>query len=105
MAYDLIVFDWDGTLMDSIGTIVACAQRTLGDLGLPAVADGQIRDLVGLRLLTIAERLAGGDDALHARFVDVYSRHWRTTFRGELFPLAASAAVLRAFEARGQMMA
>ncbi|MEM8993146.1 MAG: HAD hydrolase-like protein, partial [Acidobacteriota bacterium] len=105
MAYDVIVFDWDGTLMDSIGTIVACAQRTLGDLGLPAVADAQIRDLVGLRLLTIAERLAGGDAPLHRRFVEVYSRHWRTTFRGELFPLPVAAAVLRTFEERGQMMA
>ncbi|MEM7515590.1 MAG: HAD-IA family hydrolase [Planctomycetota bacterium] len=106
MAYDVIVFDWDGTLMDSIGTIVACAQRTLGDLGLPPVSDGQIRDLVGLRLLTIAERLVASDDAtLHGRFVEVYSRHWRTTFRGELFPLPVSAAVLQALEDRGQMMA
>ncbi|MEM1180753.1 MAG: HAD-IA family hydrolase [Acidobacteriota bacterium] len=106
MAYDLIVFDWDGTLMDSIGTIVACAQRTLADQGLPAVLDHQIRDLVGLRLLTIAERLIGGHDpSLHARFVEIYSQHWRTTFRGQLFPLSCSGAVLQALADRYQMMA
>ena len=33
--FDLIVFDWDGTLMDSTPTIVACIQAAARDLGLP----------------------------------------------------------------------
>lgn len=105
MAYDLIVFDWDGTLMDSIGTIVSCAQLTLSDLEQPTVEDDAIRDLVGLRLLTIAERLLGGSDDQHRRFVEVYSQHWRTTFHGDLHPLPAAEGMLEAFNARGQMMA
>jgi len=105
MPYDLIVFDWDGTLMDSIGTIVACAQRSLGELGLPAVEDQAIRDLVGLRLSTIAERLAGDDGELQRRFVSTYGHHWRHTFHGDLFPVAASAGTLEALDGRGQMMA
>ena len=30
--FRLLVFDWDGTLMDSIGTIVACTQATIREL-------------------------------------------------------------------------
>jgi len=32
--FELIVFDWDGTLMDSAGAIVASIQAAARDLGL-----------------------------------------------------------------------
>jgi len=64
MRYELIVFDWDGTLMDSLGTIVACAQRSMAELGLEPAEGSAIRDLVGLRLLTIAEQLIPGQEDL-----------------------------------------
>ena len=31
--YDLIVWDWDGTIMDSTPTIVNCIQQACRDLG------------------------------------------------------------------------
>ena len=34
-AFDLIVFDWDGTLMDSTVHITRSIQRACADLGLP----------------------------------------------------------------------
>jgi phosphoglycolate phosphatase len=37
--FDLIVFDWDGTLMDSTSTIVKCIQAAARDLGLPIPRD------------------------------------------------------------------
>ena len=33
--FELLVFDWDGTLMDSAGAIVASIQASCADLGLP----------------------------------------------------------------------
>lgn len=33
MRFKLIVFDWDGTLMDSEARIVACVQAAFADLG------------------------------------------------------------------------
>ena len=38
--YELVVFDWDGTLMDSEARIVSCMQRAAADAGkwgIPAV--------------------------------------------------------------------
>lgn len=46
----LFVFDWDGTLSDSTGKIVGCMQRAAADLSLPALADHQIKDIIGLGL-------------------------------------------------------
>lgn len=34
-AYELLIFDWDGTLMDSIGKIVRCMENTARVMALP----------------------------------------------------------------------
>jgi phosphoglycolate phosphatase len=48
--YRLVVFDWDGTLMDSAGAIVACMQAAASDLGLPPPDDATARQVIGLGL-------------------------------------------------------
>ncbi|HPR06209.1 MAG TPA: HAD-IIIA family hydrolase [Denitromonas sp.] len=53
--YELIVFDWDGTLLDSAGAIVRAIQAASRDLGLPVPEDARARHVIGLGL----------DDALH----------------------------------------
>ena len=55
--YELLVFDWDGTLADSAGLIVAGMQRAIGELKLPARSDAQIRELIGLSFHHAMERL------------------------------------------------
>jgi phosphoglycolate phosphatase len=46
--FDLLIFDWDGTLADSAAEIVAGMQRAIVELKLPARTDQQIRELIGL---------------------------------------------------------
>lgn len=48
--YQLIVFDWDGTLMDSAEKIVNCFQAAGGDAGLPVPSPEAIRGIIGLGL-------------------------------------------------------
>lgn len=48
--FDLLVFDWDGTLADSEALIVGAMQAAIGDLKLPGRTDRQIRELIGLGL-------------------------------------------------------
>jgi len=48
--YELIVFDWDGTLMDSTGVIVASIQAACRDLGLPVPDDERAAHVIGLGL-------------------------------------------------------
>jgi phosphoglycolate phosphatase len=49
-AYELIVFDWDGTLMDSAAQIVRCFELAFADLHLPSPGERAIRRIIGLGL-------------------------------------------------------
>ena len=46
----LIVFDWDGTLMDSAAHIVACLQIAITELNLAAKTDDELKNIIGLGL-------------------------------------------------------
>ena len=48
--YELIIFDWDGTLVDSADEIVKLIQQSIAVMGLPEREDRQIRRLIGLGL-------------------------------------------------------
>jgi len=48
--FDLIVFDWDGTLMDSAAAIVGSLMAACGDLGVKPPSEDQARHIIGLGL-------------------------------------------------------
>lgn len=50
MRYQLVVFDWDGTLIDSAGTIVECIQESARDLGLEVPTRERASHVIGLGL-------------------------------------------------------
>lgn len=51
MKYELVVFDWDGTLLDSAGAIVHAIQASCRDLDLPVPDDSRARHVIGLGLV------------------------------------------------------
>ncbi len=48
--FDLLIFDWDGTLADSEAVIVGAMQGAITTLSLPARSNQQIGELIGLGL-------------------------------------------------------
>jgi phosphoglycolate phosphatase len=48
--YELIAFDWDGTLFDSAACIVSSMQAAARELGLEPPSDAQARQVIGLGL-------------------------------------------------------
>lgn len=63
MKYELIVFDWDGTLMDSQQRIVASVQKAAEDLGLDVPSHQAASHIIGLGLSEAIEALFPGSDA------------------------------------------
>lgn len=51
------IFDWDGTLIDSVGRIVECLREAALQLDLEVLADAQYRDVIGLGLPEAIRRL------------------------------------------------
>jgi phosphoglycolate phosphatase len=85
--FDLIVFDWDGTLMDSTATIVACIQGAARDLGLPVPTHKNAAYVIGLGLHEAMEAvLPGIDSRYYPRMVERYRYHYLAQDKGlELF--------------------
>jgi len=75
--YELIVFDWDGTLMDSEARIVTCMQHAAADAGFPIPADAAARDIIGLGMKEAVERLFPDADVKGVNsLIDAYREHW-----------------------------
>lgn len=71
--YELVVFDWDGTLVDSAAHIVHSIQEASRDLALPVPTDTEARHIIGLGLADAMEYLFPGLEP--ARYVDVANRY------------------------------
>ncbi len=75
--FDLIVFDWDGTLMDSTATIVRCIQAAAKDLGVEPPDDDAASHVIGLGLSEALERAMPDLEALYyPRMVERYRHHY-----------------------------
>ena len=74
--YSLIIFDWDGTLVDSIANIVTALGLAAKDVNLPLLDEEEYKSIIGLSLANIAQRLYPGigSDAAEA-YIDAYRVH------------------------------
>ncbi|MBY6188592.1 HAD-IA family hydrolase [Marinobacter hydrocarbonoclasticus] len=71
--YDLIIFDWDGTLMDSVGRIVSSWQESARSLSLPVASDDAVRGIIGLSMAEAIDALIpGSDDVTRQQFRERY---------------------------------
>ena len=75
--FDLIVFDWDGTLMNSTGVIARCIQAAARDLGLPVPDDHAAAHVIGLGLKEAMQAaLPGVDPKFYPQMAERYRRHY-----------------------------
>lgn len=75
--YDLVVFDWDGTLLDSTGAIVRSIQAASRDIGVAPPSDERARYVIGMGLREALQYAV--PDLVESRYdalVDAYRRHY-----------------------------
>lgn len=86
--YPLVVFDWDGTLMDSASGIATCIQEASREMGLEVPSRERASHVIGLGLrdsLRIAVPDLRAED--YGEFVELYRKHFRASEREMLlFP-------------------
>lgn len=77
--FDLIVFDWDGTLMDSTAAIIACIQAAAKDLGLPVPDKKAASYVIGLGLSDAMQAvLPELDPKYYPHMIERYRYHYLT---------------------------
>ena len=103
--FDLIVFDWDGTLFDSTGLIVQCIQGACRDLGLPVPDDQRAAYVIGLGLHDALQHVVPG--LAPERYPELgrrYRHHYMASADAlVLFP--GTLAMLQALKARNHWLA
>lgn len=97
--YKMVVFDWDGTLMDSAAKIVNCFRSAARDVGAPVPAPEAVRGIIGLGLNEALDTLfPGTGEGVRRRLTESYREHFleRDGTRTALFPgVAEGLATLR----------
>lgn len=75
--FDLIAFDWDGTLFDSTKIIVRCIQRAVADVGGVVPSDRDASYVIGMGLMEALAHAA--PDVPRERYAELgasYRRHY-----------------------------
>lgn len=104
--FRLLVFDWDGTLMDSIGTIVDCTRAAFEEIEeVEAPPMDRIRESIGMGLVeTMQYHFPHWEERLSARLVENYRRLWRAEYKDRVTLFPGSFATVAALHAAGYLL-
>ncbi|MEM7543293.1 MAG: HAD-IA family hydrolase [Pseudomonadota bacterium] len=98
-ALEILIFDWDGTLMDSTGAIVTCMQLAFAERGFDSPPPSAIRRTIGLSLehaiATLAPELTR---AGCASIANAYRRLYALDRGGNAVPFGGVLEVLEALQ-------
>jgi phosphoglycolate phosphatase len=103
--YDLIVFDWDGTLMDSTAVIAASLQAACRDVGLPEPSNEDALFVIGLNLADTFKRVAPQLDPDGQRALGDRYRHHFLSREHEMPLYGGVREMIEALHGDGRRMA
>ncbi len=105
MRYSLIVFDWDGTLLDSAGGIVESIQEAARDLRLPVPARETASHVIGLGLHdSLRTAVPTLPEDKYREFAEAYRRHFLAR-QGTMALFPGVREVLQDLHAAGHRLA
>ncbi|HJB01632.1 MAG TPA: HAD-IA family hydrolase [Candidatus Mediterraneibacter merdavium] len=106
--YRACIFDLDGTLADTLDSLVFSVNKTMKEVGMPQITEDQCRRFVGNGAKVLIEEAlkAGGDEEL-ARFeeaFEAYRRIFDANCTYEVKPYSGILAMLRQMKERGMKL-
>lgn len=102
--FDLVVFDWDGTLFDSTALIARCIQSACADLGVPVPSDERASYVIGMGLAEALQYAA--PDLARERYRELGERYRHHYFarQHEIVFFDGTLAMLEALKKRGHLL-
>lgn len=103
-SYDLIVFDWDGTLYDSTALIVRAIQSAAADVGAEVPSDARAAYVIGMGLVDALQYAVPGlGSDRYPALVERYRHHYfGSVHELSLFP--GTLEMLQALKRRGHRL-
>lgn len=98
--FDLIAFDWDGTLFDSTALIVGCIQSACSDLGLPVPERDRAAYVIGLGLHDALRVVAPSLDEARVPELGLRYRHHYMASQHKLSLFEGTLELLSSLKAR-----
>ena len=102
--FDLIVFDWDGTLFDSTALITRCIQAACADLGLVVPSDRDASYVIGMGLVEALQHAAPGLPRERYGELGARYRHHYVNKQDELTLFDGVLPLLGALKARQHLL-
>ena len=103
--FDLIAFDWDGTLFDSTALIAGCIQAACRDLGVPVPSDRDASYVIGMGLADALAYAAPGLSPERYPELGQRYRHHYFARQHDLVLFEGTLAMLEALKARNHWLA
>ena len=104
LRFDLIVFDWDGTLFDSTALIARCIQSACSDLGIAVPTDAQASYVIGMGLSEALQHAAPELPRERYRELAERYRHHYFERQHEIVFFDGTLPMLQALKARGHLL-
>ena len=104
-SFDLIVFDWDGTLFDSTMLIVRCIQSACRDLGVTVPSDADAAYVIGLGLHDALQHAVPGLPPERYPELGARYRHHYIASQHELVLFPGTLSMLQALKGRNHILA
>lgn len=106
MRYELVIFDWDGTLMDSVARIVASVQHAAQSCDLPVLPYEVSKQIIGLSLENAIEKLYPNQEkVLVERMAQAYTEHFLQESGVPMQPYQGAQDLLGGLQQAGSKLA
>ncbi len=104
--YELIIFDWDGTIIDSQEHIISSLKKAMEDENLDQPDDESIRHIIGLSLNNAIQALFPTiDEKTVLRVADQYRAHFFADIKHACEPFTGATDIIKDLHASGYFLA
>jgi len=104
--FELYIFDWDGTLMDSVDHIVSSLEAAAADTNMQDLGHERYRNIIGLGLAEAFYTLyPDADQSQQDALTERYRHHFFDASKGKSSLFDGTDAMLSSLKAKGMKMA
>lgn len=107
MKYDLVIFDLDGTILDTLEDLCDSVNYALGRLGFPQRTLSEVRNFVGNGIRKLIERAlpAGSDEKCVEEMLAIHREYYGVHCADKTKPYEGIKEMLKELKARGVKLA